>query len=156
MHDWPSQCLTQSAKDWICLVKRRKTSDVVYWKLTQRSRFILSRAYGSRLACQHFEVHVTVTRSAVNQGRKELCKGMFTGVLSLFPPLVSFVFVFFVNFSPALYYLNAWNRLWFSLPYIRPDQKFDTLFQTWSPGARVVIGARDKLLRHIHGSWRKH
>ena len=25
-----------------------------------------SRAYGSRLACQHFEVHVTVTRSAVN------------------------------------------------------------------------------------------
>ena len=32
----------------------------------------------------------------------------------------------------------SWNpypisdqNLWFSLPYFRPDQKFDTLFQTW-------------------------
>ena len=57
----------------------------------------------------------------------------------------------------------SWNpypisdqNLWFSLPYFRPDQKFDTLFQTWSPGARRVTGARDKLLRHVHGSWRKH
>ena len=32
----------------------------------------------------------------------------------------------------------SWNpypishqNLWFSLPYLRPDQKFDTLFQTW-------------------------
>ena len=56
----------------------------------------------------------------------------------------------------------SWNpypisdqNLWFSLPYFRPDQKFDTLFQTWSPGARRVTGARDKLLRHVHG-WRKH
>ena len=48
------------------------------------------------------------------------------------------------------------QNLWFSLPYFRPDQKFDTLFQTWSPGARRVTGARDKLLRHVHGSWRKH
>ena len=32
---------------------------------------------------------------------------------SPFPPLVSaFFFFFFLNFSPALYYLNAWNRLW--------------------------------------------
>ena len=35
-------------------------------ELTQRSRFTPSQAYGSRLACQHFVVHVTVTRSAVN------------------------------------------------------------------------------------------
>ena len=44
-----------------------------------------------------------------------------------------------------------------SLPYIYfwPDQKFDTLFQTWSPGARRVTGARDNLLRHLH-RWRKH
>ena len=28
-----------------------------------------------------------------------------------FPPLVFPRFFFFVNFSPALYYLNAWNRL---------------------------------------------
>ena len=42
----------------------------------------------------------------------------------------------------------SWNpypisdqNLWFFLPYFRPDQKFDTLFQNWSPGARrVVIG----------------
>ena len=34
----------------------------------------------------------------------------------------------------------SWNpypisdqNLWFSLPYFRPDQKFDTLFQTWGP-----------------------
>ena len=27
-----------------------------------------------------------------------------------------FVFFFFVNFSPALYYLNTWNRLGFSWP----------------------------------------
>ena len=57
----------------------------------------------------------------------------------------------------------SWNpypiseqNLWFSLPYFRPDQKFGTLFQTWSlePGTwpeRV----RDKLLRHVQG-WRKH
>ena len=39
----------------------------------------------------------------------------------------------------------SWNpypisdqNLWFSLPYFRPDQKFDTLFQTWSPGAQRV------------------
>ena len=30
---------------------------------------------------------------------------------SPFPPLVCPRFFFFVNFSPALYYLNAWNRL---------------------------------------------
>ena len=30
------------------------------------------------------------------------------------------------------------ETLWFSLPYFRPDPKFDTLFQTWSPGARRV------------------
>ena len=53
----------------------------------------------------------------------------------------------------------SWNsypvsnqNLWFSQPYLRPDQKFDTVFQTWSPGARRVTGARDKLLRHVHGS----
>ena len=39
----------------------------------------------------------------------------------------------------------SWNpypisdqNLCFSLPYFRPDQKFDTLFQTWSPGAQRV------------------
>ena len=43
------------------------------------------------------------------------------------------------------------QNLWFSLPYLRPDQKFDTLFQTWSPGAWRVTGARNKLLRHVVG-----
>ena len=53
----------------------------------------------------------------------------------------------------------SWNpypisdqNLWFSLPYFRRDQKFDT----WRLGALRVTGARDKLLRHVHGSWRKH
>ena len=39
----------------------------------------------------------------------------------------------------------SWNpypisdqNLWFSLPYFRPDQKFDTLFKTWRPVARRV------------------
>ena len=39
----------------------------------------------------------------------------------------------------------SWNpytisdqNLWFFLQYFRPDQKFDTLFQNWSPGARRV------------------
>ena len=57
----------------------------------------------------------------------------------------------------------SWNpypfsdqNLWFSLLYFRPDQKFDTLSQTWSPGAQNVTGVREKLLRHIHSSWRKH
>ena len=52
----------------------------------------------------------------------------------------------------------SWNpypisdqNLWFSLPYFRPDQKFDTLFQTWSPGAWRVTVARNKLLRHVVG-----
>ena len=38
------------------------------------------------------------------------------------------------------------------LHYFRPDQNFDTLFsdlKPWSP-------AHDKLLRHVHASWRKH
>ena len=35
-------------------------------------------------------------------------------------------------------YLISDQNLWLSLPYFRPDQKFDTLFQTWSPGARRV------------------
>ena len=42
------------------------------------------------------------------------------------------------------------------LPYFRPDQNLDTLFQSWSPEARRVTEARGKLLRHVHGSWRKH
>ena len=49
------------------------------------------------------------------------------------------------------------------LPYFRPKSViFPTLFHTWSkiwtwrPGALRVTGARDKLLRHVHGSWRKH
>ena len=56
----------------------------------------------------------------------------------------------------------SWNsypisdqNLWFFLPFFWPDQKFDSLFQTWSNGGRRVTGARDKLLRHLHG-WRKH
>ena len=36
---------------------------------------------------------------------------MFTGVLSPFATLVSSCFFLLVNFSPALYYLNALNRL---------------------------------------------
>ena len=32
---------------------------------------------------------------------------------------------------------------------------FPDLFKAWSPGTRRVTGARDKLLRHLHG-WRKH
>ena len=47
---------------------------------------------------------------------------MFTGVLSPFPPLVSPRFFFFVNFSPAPYYPNAWNRLVY-----QPDHYFTPL-----------------------------
>ena len=35
-------------------------------------------------------------------------------------------------------YLISDQNLWFSLPYFRPEKKFDALFQTWSPGARRV------------------
>ena len=35
---------------------------------------------------------------------------MFTGVLSPFPLQSPLVLFFFVNLSPALYYLNVWNR----------------------------------------------
>ena len=43
-------------------------------------------------------------------------------------------------------------------PHLISDliENFDSLFQTWSPLARRVAGARDKMLRHVHGSWRKH
>ena len=37
--------------------------------------------------------------------------GESESVLSPFPPLVAPRFFFCVNFFPALYYLNAWNRL---------------------------------------------
>ena len=47
------------------------------------------------------------------------------------------------------------QNLWFPLPFFRPDQKFYTLSQTWSPGARRVTGARDKLLGLVR-DWRKH
>ena len=57
----------------------------------------------------------------------------------------------------------SWNpypisdqNLWFSLPYFKPDQQFDTLFQTWSPRVKRGTGAREQLLRHVHGSSRKH
>ena len=53
-------------------------------------------------------------------------------------------------------YPSSDQKLWFSLSYSRPDQKFDTLYQTLSPGAQRVKGAHDNLLRHVHGSWRKH
>ena len=37
-------------------------------------------------------------------------------------------------------------------PYFTPKSViFPTLFQTWSPRARLVTGARNKLLRHVHG-----
>ena len=46
---------------------------------------------------------------------------------------------------------TSWNpypisdqNLWFSVPYFRSDQKFDTLFQTWSPGAWRMTGVHDK------------
>ena len=35
-------------------------------------------------------------------------------------------------------YPTSDQNLWFPLPYFRPDQKFDTLFQNWSPGDRGV------------------
>ena len=38
-------------------------------------------------------------------------RGARARVLSTFPPLVSPLFFIFVNFSPAVCYLNAWNRL---------------------------------------------
>ena len=51
------------------------------------------------------------------------------------------------------------QNLWFSLPYFKPHQKFNTLFQTFpvsfsskSRGAWHVTGACDKPLRHVH-SW---
>ena len=47
------------------------------------------------------------------------------------------------------------QNLWFSLPYFRPGQNLDTLFQTRSPGARSVTWAGDKLLRQVRGNWRK-
>ena len=53
-------------------------------------------------------------------------------------------------------YLISDQNLWFSPPYFRPDQQFDTLFQTWSPKVSLGTGARDKLLRHVYGSSRKH
>ena len=58
---------------------------------------------------------------------------------------------------------TSWNpypisvqNLWFSLSYFRPDKKFDSLFQTWSPGAQRVTRVCDKLLQHVHGSWCKY
>ena len=44
---------------------------------------------------------------------------------SSFPPVVSAFFVFFLNFSPALFYLNAWNRLW---PVRRASPQWGTFF----------------------------
>ena len=61
-----------------------------------------------------------------------------------------------VQHAPWNPYPISDQNLWFSLPYFRPDKKFDTLFQTWSPGSLRVTEAYDKLLRHVHGSWLKH
>ena len=62
---------------------------------------------------------------------------------------------------PGGYFQKNWKgcaaRLLKPLSYFRPKSViFPTLFQTWSPGARRVTVARDKLLRHVHASWRKH
>ena len=39
-------------------------------------------------------------------------------------------------------YPNSDQNAWFSLPYFRPE-------------AQQVNGARDRLLQHVHDSWRK-
>ena len=57
------------------------------------------RQVGSELSCTH--------RKNGGGGNR----GARARVLSPFPPLVSPRFFIFVNFSPALCYLNAWNRL---------------------------------------------
>ena len=62
---------------------------------------------------------------------------------------------------PGGYFQKNWEGVCSTLPeplpYFRPKSViFPTLFQTWSPEARRVTGGRDKLLRHVHGSWRKH
>ena len=48
------------------------------------------------------------------------------------------------------------QNLWFSLPYLRPDNKFDILFQTWRFGVWRMTGAHKKLLQDVQGSWHKH
>ena len=46
---------------------------------------------------------------------------------SPFPRLVSPRFFFFVNFSPALYYLNAWNRLGYEKCFV--SKGYITIFK---------------------------
>ena len=54
----------------------------------------------------------------------------------------------------------SWNSypisdqtLRFSLPYFRPDQKFDTLFQNWSPGANLEPGAWPERVTSCYGTY---
>ena len=54
----------------------------------------------------------------------------------------------------------SWNpypisdqTLRFSLPYFRPDQKFDTLFQNWSPGANLEPGAWPERVTSCYGTY---
>ena len=89
------------------------------------------------------------TNNVWHVGKRYICKQKFRGVL----PEKLCGGVLHASRNP---YPISDQNLWFFLPNFRPDQKFDTLFETWSPGSRPVTGARDKLLRHVHCSWSKH
>ena len=46
-----------------------------------------------------------------NSSIQKFVRTRVIGVFDIHPPVERLAFFFFVNFSPALYYLNAWNRL---------------------------------------------
>ena len=63
------------------------------------------------------------------------------GELSPFPSLVSPRIFFSVNFSPALYYLNAWNRL--TVGCLSTEYRSSRAFtERWSAVGRVSIDYR--------------
>ena len=53
-----------------------------------------------------------------------------------------------VRHASCNHYPISDQNLWFFLPYFRPDEKFETLFQTWSPvaepGAWEAVTARTR------------
>ena len=83
--------------------------------------------------------------------------GLHKECLAQWPPICVY---YSTMKNPMGYFQKNWvgcvAHLLKLLPYFRPKSViFSTLFQTWSPVAWCMSGARDKLLGHVHG-WGKH
>ena len=94
-------------------------------------------ALESGVQLKEYEIPLTIAIWNLRSTDKESCNwdAIIQDCLAFSPPpgggtlrKIGWGYVRHVSWNP---YPISDQNLWFSLPYLRPDQKFDTLFQTW-------------------------